>query len=73
MVYMGSKTEEHPDEILKQNHQMLAAVHRGRSAQYHEFNFSLCFFFFFGYSVLVSGSTFFIKVLVLCLIVVEQR
>lgn len=33
VVYMGSKTEEHPDEILKQNHQMLASVHR-RSAQY---------------------------------------
>lgn len=32
MVYMGSKTGEDPDEILKQNHQMLASVHRGRSA-----------------------------------------
>lgn len=31
MVYMGSKTGEDPDDILKQNHQMLAAVHRGRS------------------------------------------
>lgn len=32
VVYMGSKTGEDPDEILKQNHQMLASVHRGRSA-----------------------------------------
>ena len=31
MVYMGSKTGEDPDDILKQNHQMLAAVHSGRS------------------------------------------
>jgi len=28
---MGSKTGENPDDILKHNHQMLAAVHSGRS------------------------------------------
>lgn len=28
---MGSKTGEHPDDILKQNHKILAAVHSGRS------------------------------------------
>ena len=26
MVYMGSKTGEDPDEIMSQDHQMLAAV-----------------------------------------------
>ena len=31
VVYMGSKNGEHPDDILKQNHQILAEVHRGRS------------------------------------------
>ncbi|KAL9328341.1 hypothetical protein ACSQ67_003344 [Phaseolus vulgaris] len=33
VVYMGSKTGEDPDDILKQNHQMLAAVHRGSVEQ----------------------------------------
>ena len=31
VVYMGSKTGEDPDDILKHNHQMLASVHSGRS------------------------------------------
>lgn len=31
MVYMGSKNDEDPDEILAQNHQILASVHTGRS------------------------------------------
>ncbi|KAI3921838.1 hypothetical protein MKX01_005527, partial [Papaver californicum] len=38
VVYMGSRgTNENPDEILKQNHQMLSLVHGGRSenAHYH--------------------------------------
>jgi hypothetical protein len=30
VVYMGSKTGEDPDEIMSQDHQMLAAVHTGR-------------------------------------------
>lgn len=46
-MYMGSKTEEHPDEILKQNHQMLAALHRGRSAQYQNSILLVCVLFFF--------------------------
>ncbi|RWR72766.1 subtilisin-like protein protease SBT5.3 [Cinnamomum micranthum f. kanehirae] len=29
VVYMGSKTNGTPDEILRQNHQMLSAVHQG--------------------------------------------
>ncbi|XP_028756725.1 subtilisin-like protease SBT3.9 [Neltuma alba] len=29
VVYMGSKTSEDPDHILKQHHQMLTSVHRG--------------------------------------------
>ncbi|XP_028783655.1 subtilisin-like protease SBT3.9 isoform X1 [Neltuma alba] len=29
VVYMGSKTGEDPDDILKQHHQMLTSVHRG--------------------------------------------
>ncbi|KAJ1380950.1 Peptidase S8/S53 domain [Sesbania bispinosa] len=33
VVYMGSKTGEDPDDILKHNHQMLAAVHRGSIEQ----------------------------------------
>ncbi|XP_014521221.1 subtilisin-like protease SBT5.3 [Vigna radiata var. radiata] len=33
VVYMGSKTGEDPDDILKQNHQMLAAVHSGSIEQ----------------------------------------
>lgn len=39
-MYMGSKTGEHPDDILKENHQMLASVHSGRSE-------SIAFFHFF--------------------------
>lgn len=31
MVYMGSNNGEDPDEILAQNHQILASVHTGRS------------------------------------------
>ncbi|MCD7450631.1 hypothetical protein HAX54_007605 [Datura stramonium] len=34
VVYMGSKdSDEHPDEILRQNHQMLTAIHRGNVEQ----------------------------------------
>ncbi|XP_062144552.1 subtilisin-like serine-protease S [Alnus glutinosa] len=33
VVYMGSKAGEDPDEILSQDHQMLAAVHRGSIEQ----------------------------------------
>ncbi|TKY70215.1 Subtilisin protease SBT5.3 [Spatholobus suberectus] len=33
VVYMGSKTGEDPDDILKHNHQMLAAVHSGSIEQ----------------------------------------
>ncbi|PHU25613.1 hypothetical protein BC332_03945 [Capsicum chinense] len=34
VVYMGSKdNDEHPDEILRQNHQMLTAIHRGNVEQ----------------------------------------
>lgn len=33
MVYMGSKTEEDPEETLRSNHQILASVHGGRSVQ----------------------------------------
>ncbi|GAV74322.1 Peptidase_S8 domain-containing protein/PA domain-containing protein/Inhibitor_I9 domain-containing protein [Cephalotus follicularis] len=33
VVYMGSKTDEDSDEILRQNHQMLAAVHSGSIEQ----------------------------------------
>ncbi|XP_027347404.1 subtilisin-like protease SBT3.5 [Abrus precatorius] len=33
VVYMGSKTGEHPDDILKENHQMLADVHSGSIEQ----------------------------------------
>ncbi|KAG5069582.1 hypothetical protein AAZX31_01G143200 [Glycine max] len=33
VVYMGSKTGENPDDILKHNHQMLAAVHSGSIEQ----------------------------------------
>ncbi|XP_002528535.2 subtilisin-like serine-protease S isoform X1 [Ricinus communis] len=34
VVYMGSKgTEEHPDDILSQNHQILASVHGGSIEQ----------------------------------------
>lgn len=33
VVYMGSTSGEDPDEILSQNHQMLAAVHRGSNEQ----------------------------------------
>ena len=40
MVYMGSKTGEDPDDILKQNHQMLASVHSGRSELIQSFPFS---------------------------------
>ncbi|KAH1234330.1 Subtilisin-like protease SBT3.3 [Glycine max] len=29
VVYMGSKSGEHPDDILKENHQILASVHSG--------------------------------------------
>ncbi|RVW78858.1 Subtilisin-like protease SBT1.6 [Vitis vinifera] len=29
VVYMGSRTSDDPDEILRQNHQMLTAVHKG--------------------------------------------
>ncbi|XP_054779823.1 subtilisin-like serine-protease S isoform X4 [Prosopis cineraria] len=35
VVYMGSKTGEDPDDILKQNHQMLTAVHRGSVEEAH--------------------------------------
>lgn len=28
---MGSKSGEHPDDVLRENHQILAAVHSGRS------------------------------------------
>ena len=51
MVYMGSKTseEEHPDDILTHNHQILAAVHGGRSALLSSppllpFSFCICIF-----------------------------
>lgn len=30
VVYMGSKSLEYPDDILKENHQILASVHSGR-------------------------------------------
>jgi hypothetical protein len=30
VVYMGSKSWENPDDILKENHQILASVHSGR-------------------------------------------
>ncbi|KAH1224182.1 Subtilisin-like protease SBT3.6 [Glycine max] len=33
VVYMGSKTGEDPDDILKHNHQMLASVHSGSIEQ----------------------------------------
>ncbi|KAL2334145.1 hypothetical protein Fmac_015358 [Flemingia macrophylla] len=33
VVYMGSKSGEHPDEILNENHQMLAFVHSGSTEQ----------------------------------------
>ncbi|CAN4081781.1 unnamed protein product [Withania somnifera] len=34
VVYMGSKdNDEHPDEILRQNHQMLTAIHGGNVEQ----------------------------------------
>ncbi|XP_004512298.1 subtilisin-like serine-protease S isoform X2 [Cicer arietinum] len=33
VVYMGSKSSEDPDDILKQNHQMLADVHKGSIEQ----------------------------------------
>ncbi|CAN4080409.1 unnamed protein product [Withania somnifera] len=34
VVYMGSKdSDEHPDEILRQNHQMLTAIHGGNVEQ----------------------------------------
>lgn len=33
MVYMGSKTEEDPEEILRSNHQILASVHGGSQEQ----------------------------------------
>ncbi|KAJ8545153.1 hypothetical protein K7X08_017736 [Anisodus acutangulus] len=34
VVYMGSKdNNEHPDEIVRQNHQMLTAIHRGNVEQ----------------------------------------
>lgn len=34
VVYMGSKdSDEHPDEILRQNHQMLTAIHKGSIEQ----------------------------------------
>ncbi|XP_055803162.1 subtilisin-like serine-protease S [Solanum dulcamara] len=34
VVYMGSKdSDEHPDEILRQNHQMLIDIHRGNVEQ----------------------------------------
>lgn len=39
---MGSKTNGTPDEILRQNHQMLSAVHQGRSVKGY-FNSLLCF------------------------------
>ncbi|XP_060192912.1 subtilisin-like serine-protease S [Lycium barbarum] len=34
VVYMGSKeNDEHPDDILRQNHQMLTVIHRGNVEQ----------------------------------------
>ena len=30
MVYMGSKSGDDPDDVLSQNHLMLASVHGGR-------------------------------------------
>ncbi|KAJ1388900.1 Peptidase S8/S53 domain [Sesbania bispinosa] len=33
VVYMGSKTGEYPDDILKENHQILASVHSGSIEQ----------------------------------------
>jgi len=30
VVYMGSKSLEYPDDILNENHQILASVHSGR-------------------------------------------
>ncbi|KHN12162.1 Cucumisin [Glycine soja] len=33
VVYMGSKSGEHPDDILKENHQILASVHSGSIEQ----------------------------------------
>jgi len=39
VVYMGSKSGEHPDDVLRENHQMLAAVHSGRSELRTPFSF----------------------------------
>ncbi|KAJ7953265.1 Subtilisin-like protease [Quillaja saponaria] len=36
VVYMGSRTGEDPNDILKQNHQMLASVHGGSTEQAQE-------------------------------------
>lgn len=40
MVYMGSVTNEDPDDSLWQDHQMLASVHSGRSVWCHEPGYS---------------------------------
>ncbi|KAG6510325.1 hypothetical protein ZIOFF_028335 [Zingiber officinale] len=46
VVYMGSKEEQSSDDILKQNHQMLAAVHGGRleeAQESHVYSYSNAF------------------------------
>ncbi|KAK1259308.1 hypothetical protein QJS04_geneDACA001439 [Acorus gramineus] len=43
IVYMGSKTSDNPDEILRQNHQMLTAVHKGsleKAEESHVYSYS---------------------------------
>ena len=48
VVYMGSKTgQEDPDELLRQNHQILASVHEGRYVTKFFFNL-LLFAYFLG-------------------------
>lgn len=45
-MYMGSRDNgDDPDEILKQNHHMLASIHQGRSVFYYLFmGFTILFF-----------------------------
>jgi len=59
---MGSNSGEHPDDVLRENHEMLAAVHSGRS----ELRSLFFFFSFFGkFSASLSVSCVFLSPLVL--------
>jgi len=43
VVYMGSKSGDDPDDVLSQNHHMLASVHGGRSKLCALFNTFMSF------------------------------